>query len=26
MLNEFVYCPPLAILGWVDGEWAGGQA
>jgi CRISPR-associated endonuclease Cas1/CRISPR-associated protein Cas4 len=22
MLNEFVYCPRLAILEWVDGEWA----
>jgi CRISPR-associated protein Cas1 len=23
MLNEFVYCPRLAILEWVDGEFAG---
>lgn len=22
MLNEFVYCPRLAILEWVEGEWA----
>jgi CRISPR-associated protein Cas1 len=22
MLNEFVYCPRLAILEWVDAEWA----
>lgn len=22
MLNEFVYCPRLAVLEWVDGEWA----
>ena len=22
MLNEFTYCPRLAILEWVDGEWA----
>ena len=22
MLNEFVYCPRLAILEWVDGEFA----
>jgi len=22
MLNEFVYCPRLAFLEWVDGEWA----
>jgi CRISPR-associated endonuclease Cas1/CRISPR-associated protein Cas4 len=22
MVNEYVYCPRLAILEWVDGEWA----
>jgi CRISPR-associated endonuclease Cas1/CRISPR-associated protein Cas4 len=22
MINEFVYCPRLAFLEWVDGEWA----
>jgi CRISPR-associated endonuclease Cas1/CRISPR-associated protein Cas4 len=22
MVNEFVYCPRLAFLEWVDGEWA----
>ena len=22
MLNEFVYCPRLAVLEWLDGEWA----
>jgi len=22
MLNEFVYCPRLAVLEWVEGEWA----
>ncbi len=22
MLNEFVYCPRLAILEWTEGEWA----
>jgi CRISPR-associated exonuclease Cas4/CRISPR-associated protein Cas1 len=22
MLNEWVYCPRLAYLMWVDGEWA----
>src|SRR5438477_6856167 len=22
MLNEWVYCPRLALLEWVDGEWA----
>ncbi len=22
MLNEFVYCPRLAVLEWVDAEWA----
>lgn len=23
MVNEFVYCPRLAYLEWVQGEWAG---
>jgi CRISPR-associated endonuclease Cas1/CRISPR-associated protein Cas4 len=23
MVNEYVYCPRLAFLEWVDGEWAG---
>ena len=23
MVNEWVYCPRLAYLEWVDGEWAG---
>src|SRR5437899_11216116 len=22
MVNEYVYCPRLAFLEWVDGEWA----
>ena len=22
MVNEWVYCPRLAFLEWVDGEWA----
>jgi hypothetical protein len=22
MVNEYVYCPRLALLEWVDGEWA----
>src|SRR5258708_9306981 len=22
MINEYVYCPRLAFLEWVDGEWA----
>ena len=22
MVNEFVYCPRLAFLEWVDSEWA----
>ena len=22
MVNEWVYCPRLAYLEWVDGEWA----
>jgi hypothetical protein len=22
MLNEWIYCPRLAFLEWVDGEWA----
>src|SRR5262245_42383194 len=22
MVNEYVYCPRLAFLDWVDGEWA----
>ena len=22
MLNEWIYCPGLAFLEWVDGEWA----
>jgi CRISPR-associated exonuclease Cas4/CRISPR-associated protein Cas1 len=23
MVNEWVYCPRLAFVEWVDGEWAG---